>query len=230
MLEEAYLLHRRNFRETSLLLEFFTRSQGRVALLGKGTRRNKSSASAVLWPFVPLRISWAGRGELPFLVSAERSPSAAVTDPGALACGLYLNELLIRMLAARDPHPEIFEAYRETLHGLADPHEREAVLRVFEVRFLAEIGYALPLDHDAESGFPVDPAKYYVYRVEYGPIQVDRGPGAVSGATLLALKNQEFNGRDQLSEAKALMRLVIAHHLGGKPLKSRELFRYSKTS
>jgi recombinational DNA repair protein (RecF pathway) len=61
--------------------------------------------------------------------------------------------LLIRMLAARDPHPEIFEAYRETLHGLADPHEREAVLRVFEVRFLAEIGYALPLDHDAESGF-----------------------------------------------------------------------------
>jgi len=228
LLQEAYLLHRRNYRETSLLLEFLTRSHGRVRLIGKGTRRQKSSFAAVLWPFVPLRISWSGRGELPVMVCAERFPSQTISDPRGLACGLYLNELVIHLTAPRDPHPRIFTLYDDTVRKLSTGHDRETTLRFFELTFLEEIGYALTLDNEIRTGLPVHPDKFYVYVTEQGPVESEpTRTGSVRGSTLLALKDRVLTTSSELTEAKRLMRKVIAHHLGGRSLRTRELFGYS---
>jgi DNA repair protein RecO (recombination protein O) len=230
LLEEAYLLHRRNYRETSFLLEFLTRSYGRVRLIGKGTRRQKGALVAVVWPFVPLRISWSGRGELPVMRCAERLRARPIGDPKGLACGLYLNELIVHLTALRDPHPGVFNVYDDTLRKLSTGNDYEIALRVFELRFLEEIGYALILDNEIETGLPVDPEKFYVYLTEQGPIESGRGPASVRGSTLLGLRNGVLATSSQRTEAKGLMRRVIAHHLGDRPLKSRELLRYSAFS
>lgn len=224
-LEHAYLLHRRDFRETSLLLEFFTRSHGRVALIGKGIRRSKRTSAAVLWPFMPLLISWTGRGELPILSTAEHGIGSAVTEPEALVCGLYLNELLLRLLAARDPHPDVFELYEATLSALVGCDDREVWLRRFELRFLDALGYALPLDGDVDNGRMIEAGKFYSVQPDHGPVETTPRPGAVRGATLLALRSGFFSSPSERAEAKLLMRRIIAHHLGGRPLRSRELFR-----
>lgn len=223
-LEEAYLLHRRNYRETSLLLDFFTRSHGRITLLGRGVRRQKGIYAALVWPFVPLAISWSGRGSLPLMVNAERIGPANAPD---LACALYLNELIVQLLAPGDPHPRIFELYRNTLQQLASSHYPACILRFFELSFLEEIGYALALDRDVESGLSIQADRYYEYRPEHGPVESGPTADAIRGSTLLGLRRRELATASAMREAKCLLRRVISHHLGGRPLRSRELFKHS---
>lgn len=227
LLEPAFLLHRRSYRESSFLLEFLTRGQGRVVALGKGLRRKKGAAAALPFPFVPLCISWSARGELPILTDVEATALVALPDPKTLACGLYLNELIVRLLAPHDPYPEIFELYAETVTQLALGQEQEIALRYFEVRLLAALGYALSLDCDMSSGEGLDPGAYYRYVIEVGPVAVSAQDGAIRGSALIALRSGTFSSASDLRDAKRLMRGVIAHHLGGRALKSRELFKYS---
>ena len=229
LLEQAFLLHRRSYRESSFLLEFLTYGHGRVAILGKGVRRRKGAAAAVLFPFAPLRISWAGRGELPVLTDVEATGGSSLTEPEELACGLYLNELVMRLLALLDPHPEIFELYRETIGRLASGDRREAALRTFEVLLLSALGYGLPLDCDVSTGDGVEPDRLYRYVIEYGPVATLAHPDAIRGSALIALRTGVFSSMADLKDAKRLMRGVIAHHLGGRGLKSRELFKYRQT-
>lgn len=229
VLEEAFLLHRRSYRETSLLLEVLTRNHGRVALLGKGTRRNKRATAALLFPFVPLQMSWAGRGDLPVLTSVECDTAMPLTQPRALTCGLYLNELILRLLAPHDPHPGVFDLYAQTVGRLTAGGEHETALRQFEVLLLAELGYALPLECDSDSGDGLVPERYYRYVPEHGPVEVAARADAVRGSALIALRTGVFSDVSDLRDAKRLMRSVITHHLGERPLKSRELFKYSQT-
>ena len=229
LLEPAFLLHRRSYRETSLFLEFLTREHGRVSVLGKGLRRKKGATAAVLFPFAPLRISWSARGELPILTDVEVAAAQPLADARSLACGLYLNELVLRLLAPQDPHPPIFEVYRQALRRLATGEEREAVLRSFEVLLLAGLGYEMPLECDIASGDGLDPSRYYRFIIEQGPVAAMPDSGAVRGSALIALRTGVFSSDSDLKDAKRLMRSVIAHHLGGRSLKSRELFKYSRT-
>lgn len=227
LLAPAFLLHRRSYRESSLLLDFLTRDHGRLSMLGKGLRRKKGPAAALLFPFAPLCVSWSGRGELPILIDVEAAAATQLPDPKVLACGLYLNELLVRLLASQDPHPEVFELYRATLVRLAAGAEREVALRSFEVRLLAALGYALPLEREVYSGEVLDPGGYYRYVMETGPVATRRQDDAIRGSALIALRTGTFPSAADLRDAKRLMRSVIAHHLGGRSLKSRELFKYS---
>lgn len=227
LLAEAYLLHRRNYRETSLLLEFFTRCHGRITLLGKGTRRQKRAHAAIVWPFVPLAVSWSGRGDLPVMTHVERLGAGGFSDARTLACGLYLSELVIHLIAPGDPHPRIFDLYRDALEELLAASDPATVLRFFELSFLEEIGYALALDRDIESGSPIQADRFYDYRLEHGPVESEPMLGCIRGSTLLALRDRELRTPAAISEAKWLMRRVISHHLGGRPLRSRELFKYS---
>ncbi len=228
-LADAYLLHRRDYRETSLLLDLFTRSHGRITLLGKGTRKEKGLKAAVLWPFVPLAVSWSGRGDLPVMTHAECAGPSGLRGPLRVACALYVNELTVSLLAPGDPHPRLFDCYQNTIRGLVACPEPAKLLRLFELTFLEEIGYALVLERDIETDEPIHPDRLYEYRLEQGPVAAASVTGSIRGSTLLALQQRNLDTAVAMNEAKGLMRRVISHHLGGRRLRSRELFHYSSS-
>lgn len=227
-LEPAFVVHRRPYRETSALLETFTREHGRVALVARGARRPRSSLRAALQPFVPVLIGWSARGELGTLRHVETPVSVPVLDGRALLSGLYLNELLMRLLHRNDPHPELFDAYAEALHALREDEGAERALRRFEKRTLDAVGYGMMLEHEAGSGAPVECGQRYAYDPQQGPMSPPAAPNnavEVSGETLLALAEDAPLDASGLREAKRLMRAVIRVHLGDRPLSSRALFR-----
>jgi DNA repair protein RecO (recombination protein O) len=226
LLTQAVVLHRRAYRETSLLLDVCSADHGRLRLLAKGVKRGKSPLAHLLQPFVMLRLSWAGRGELPVLTAAEPAGPGLSLDGTALFCGFYINELLLNLLPSHDPHPEVFRLYLETLRQLGSEASQEKVLRYFEAALLEEVGYGLSLDREAQ-GREIDPAKLYAYVVDEGPVAAEAAAAAdaIHGATLLGLKRRNLENPEALQEAKRLMRRVVHHYLNGRTLKSRELFR-----
>ncbi|MBS1214003.1 MAG: repair protein RecO [Proteobacteria bacterium] len=230
VLEESFVLHRRPYRESSLLVDIFSRQRGVLRVLAKGARRSKGGRTALLQPFVPLNISWAGNAELPILSGAESLSGACRLGGTALYCGFYLNELLLRLLPAHDPHPELFQFYGESLRHLESAERLDETLRFFELSLLEEIGYGLALDQDVVTGVAIEADKHYVYRVDEGARESAPGPDTLRGSTLLGLRQRQLAGASELREAKRLMRMVLGHYLGNRPLKSRELFKYVKSS
>lgn len=225
--EPAYVLHHYDYGETSLLLEVFTRQHGRIGLIAKGARRPRSPLRAALIPFQPLSVSFSGRGELPTLTAVEASASAALIGGETLFCGLYLNELLLRLLHRHDPHERLFQSYAQALVHLGTDLNTEATLRVFEKHLLEDIGFGPVLDHDVQSGGPLQPEIRYRYLPERGPVaeSVNDEGIAIQGASLLALARESLEGETILAESKRLMRALLARHLGERPLATRDLFQ-----
>jgi DNA repair protein RecO (recombination protein O) len=226
----AYILHKRAFGETSQILEVFTRDHGRVCLMSKGSRSQKSRISGTLQSFRPLLIGWQGRGEMPVLCEVD---SAAISPPPlsgkTLLSGVYLNELLMHLLHRHDVHQQLFELYHDTLYALVAEPAIETVLRLFEKNLLEEIGFALNLSHDADSGAEIEPDADYLYFLEHGPVRCLPGQNAsknprLSGAALLAFQQDQLLP-EHSKDIKRLMRFVLQHHLGQRQLRSRELFR-----
>lgn len=223
-LEPAYILHSRSFRETSLIIEIFSREQGRAALVARGAKSARSRWRNVLQPFRPLLLSWTQKSELGTLTAADQVASPPALQGQALYCGLYMNELLIRLLHRGDPHREVFERYREVLSELASEEAPQPLLRVFEKHLLDAIGYAMLLDRECDSGADVRPGQWYEYQPDRGPIRASGpGKGRVSGAALLQLHAEQLETA-YLPELRMLMRSVIGYHLGDRPLKSLSLF------
>jgi DNA repair protein RecO (recombination protein O) len=230
-LTPAFVLHRKPFSDSSLLVDFFTLQQGRVTCIAKGVKQGKNRKAAILQPFIPLMISLSGRGEVKTLRECEAVENALCLQGITLYSAFYTNELLLKFLQKHEAHEMVFAAYAELLQQLVNAHDSvEALLRIFEVKLLAELGYGLQLSHDAEKSLPIDPRKYYVYELERGPIEVfpgsafHHGKPLVAGKTLLALLQAELNEQQQIRESKELMRYIIQHLLGGYNFKSREFF------
>lgn len=224
-LQPGYILHPRAYRDTSLLLEVFTRDQGRFGLVARGARAPRSRIRGLLQPFQPVLLSWSGRAELGTLHSAEANGAASPLRGTALYSGFYLNELLMRLLQRLDPHPELFAAYAAALEGL--PSAAERPLRLFEKRLLETLGYGLLLDQEAHSGAPVDAAALYVYELECGPVRVSSAPThglVMAGRSLLSLAGEDLSDAQSLAETKRLMRAALALYLGDRALKTREIF------
>jgi DNA repair protein RecO (recombination protein O) len=228
--QAGFVLHARDYSETSLILEVFTPRHGRLGLMAKGARRPSSRVRGLLNPFQPLLFSWVGRGELPILTAAEADGGALLASGPALYCGFYLNELMVRLLHRHDPHEALYRIYHDTLMALSQSETTEAVLRSFEKKLLSEIGYGLVLDRDVGDNTPIDVDSWYDYVPERGPSRLadptlNRPRGVVvRGATLIALAQDIFNDTDNLRESKRLMRSVLTYYLGDKPLHSRKLF------
>ncbi len=231
-LRRCFVLHRRDYGNTSLILDFFCGETGRLPVLAKGAKRGRLPASAILQPFRPLWASWTGRGEVRSLTCAEPAGKSLELTGQAMFCGFYLNELLIRLLGRGVPHPDLFAFYHAALAALAAGEPLEASLRQFELRLLGEIGYGPLLDQDEDG--PVTLGEYYRYGAGQPLRRVVAGEGgtqAISGATLLALAAGDPLDDDQMRrEARHLLRTLLAPHLGPKPLKSRELFRQAKVN
>ncbi len=225
VLQPAFVLHRRPYRNTSLLLEALTPVEGRLGLVARGVRTARSRLKGVLQPFQPLLLSAAGKGELLNLTAAEEAGAPLPPAPTRWLSGLYVNELMLRLLQRHDPHPGLFAAYAVVLAALADAEHEEPALRIFEKRLLAAIGYGLLLDAEAHSGRPIVPDGAYRYVLDRGPCDtVPAGPGIpISGKSLLALRQETFPDAVALREAKRLTRAAIGVHLQGRPLQTRTL-------
>lgn len=226
--QSAFVLHTRPYRETSLIVEAYSRDRGRIALMARGARRPKSTLRGLLLPFQPLVLSWSGRGELRTLIRAEwRGPYAPLRGQ-ALICGFYLNELLLKLLARDDPHEELFLVYEDTLASLARDGEQAAMLRRFEMHLLRELGYAVILDREVERDEPLARERSYVYVVERGPVAATgaRAKGVeLLGQTLLDMQSGDFTSPATQQQSKLLMRTLINHCLGDQVLHTRQLLR-----
>lgn len=217
--EPAFILHTYPWRETSLIVETFSRHYGRLALVARGARRPLSSIKSRLLAFQPLDLSWFGKGGLRTLHAAEWQGGDLRLQGRALMCGFYLNELLLKLLPPDDPHERLYDAYAATLSRLSAEVEPEPTLRGFELILLSELGYAQTLSHTAE-GEPVQPSMRYGY--EFGHGVVASGTGYV-GKTLLDMAADDYSDPRTLTESKAFMRTLINHYLDNKPLMTRQL-------
>lgn len=229
-LQAAYILHTRPYRDTSLLIDAFTASQGRITLIAKGVRGKKSRFRGTLQAFVPLLLSWRGNTDLMNLVNAEPNPIPLPHLTGKLlVCGLYLNELLIRLLYRCDPYPHLFQTYQTTLFSLSD--NPAVALRVFEKKLLAELGYALYLNKDSLTNQTLLPYQFYQFIPSQGLVVCLNKSlpkqSIFSGASLLAMHHETWNTSTHLLDAKRLFRLALNYLLEGKTIRSRELLMLS---
>ncbi|MGE3970931.1 MAG: DNA repair protein RecO [Porticoccaceae bacterium] len=231
--QPAYVLHRCPYRESSLLVDLFAREHGRLRAVARGIRGGKFQA---LQPFVALEVAWSGSGTLKTLTQVEvAAPSSPRLAGRALYLGLYVNELLVRLLHEYDPHPGLHARYRQLLQDLAGSGDAEPLLRRFELALLAELGYGLTLDRDGHTGLRVVPDVDYVYVADTGLVRRDAANGdaarqRLSGRHLLAMMAEDYSEAGVRQCAKELLRAALADHLGGRPLRSRELFRKPATT
>jgi DNA repair protein RecO (recombination protein O) len=232
LLEPAYLLHQRDWRDSSRISEFFTRDHGRIALFARGVRRAGSAYAALLQPFVPLLVSWSGSGDGGSFIGAELAAAPAPLAPACLMSGFYLNELVLTLLGREDPHPDVHDAYVQALAGLADPATEHRALRLFEKRLLDALGVGIDYAHLTDSGARVEPDTYYHVRMERGVVGTADDPAAPTayrGADLLSLAAEELGDPASLAAARRLLRAGLEGPLDGRPLASRAVARAVKT-
>ncbi len=230
LLEPGFILHTRAYRNTSLLLEVLTRSHGRIGLVARGARSQRSRIAGLLQPFQPLALSWRLRGELGSLQAVESAGRPFVLRGRRLVSGFYANELLLRLLGRDDPHAGLFEQYFTLLDALAGEVAEASALRAFERDLLAMLGYGLPLSHDVDDN-PLRPEQWYRYDPAMGATAVAGKTATglvVAGSTLIGLAENPLS-EAVARESRGLMRAALKPHLGDRPLKSRELYsRYRR--
>ena len=223
--QPAFVLHSYPYKETSLIVDMFTRDFGRIGLVAKGAKRPHSALRGVLQTFQPLQAAWSGKNELRTLISAEWVGGMLPLEKTALLCGFYLNELLVKLIARDDPHPALFDHYVATLNQLAHNEPVTIVLRKFERALLKETGVAADLTRCTSTRAPVDAGTDYVVDPERGPRLVraaDTWP-VVCGKTLLDMEREDYSDPVTQAQSKQLMRFLLAHQLGGAPLNTRQI-------
>lgn len=230
LLQPAFILHRRPYRNTGLLLEAFGRECGRLGLVARSAVSPRSRLKGLLQPFAPLLLSWRGEGDLATLTGAEEAGRPVPLPPDRVLAGLYANELLVRLLQRQDPQSGLYDAYENLLAELAAAPGEEPALRRFEKRLLEDLGYGLSLDREAVSGQPIVAEAHYRYVLDQGPVVASRTETGVpiTGRGLLALRDGILNDPTVLKEVKRLTRAALAEQLRGRALKTRELYRVKR--
>lgn len=223
--QPGFVLHSYPYKETSLIVDVFSRDHGRIALVAKGAKRPHSKLRGVLQTFQPLSVAWTGKSEVRTLIAAEWVGGLLPLEKSALLCGFYLNELLVKLLARDDPHPVLFDHYVAALNRLVHDEPAPIVLRIFERALLKETGVSGDFSICTQSRQAVEPAQIYVVDPECGPRPArpaDTWP-RVSGKTLLDMEREDYADSATQTQSKLLMRFLLAHHLGGTPLNTRQI-------
>ena len=223
--QPGFVLHSYPYKETSLIVDMFTRDHGRIGLVAKGAKRPLSKLRGVLQTFQPLSVSWSGKSELRTLIDAEWVGGMLPLERTALLCGFYLNELLVKLLARDDRHPALFDHYVSTLNQLAHGEPAQIVLRKFERALLKETGVAADLSRCTTTRSRVEPGLDYVVDPEKGAREAGQAEvwPMVSGKTLLDMEREEYDDPATQAQSKQLMRFLLAHHLNGQPLNTRQI-------
>lgn len=232
LLEPGYILHVRDYRESSLLLRILSLHHGRLDLIAKGAKRNNNRDRHLYQPWQRLLLSWRQRSELGALTGIELEHCPKRRERAEfLYCGFYLNEILLRLLHRQEPCKQLFDAYERALAALDQEQDRDSSLRYFEKQLLQELGYGLILDRDRDHNRPLAADRQYFYAYESGPQSVETapdGPGLrLSGQTLLALHSETLAqaAPECRREAGRLLRTLLQRQLGQRRLFSRTLYR-----
>ncbi len=226
--EPAFVLHSIPYKETSLILDVFTRSYGRMALIAKGAKRPHSVLRPVLQRFQPLAVSWSGKSELRTMTKAEWLGGVPPLVGDALLCGFYLNELLVKFTAREDSHEDLYDEYAKTVHLLGqDPTDLEPILRPFELALLKETGFAAALNHCVDSQSTPEEDEHYVYQPEKGirKLQAD-DPGhwpVRTGKHLRFMSDKNYSDPETLSQSKSLTRFLLGLHLPDQAMMTRQI-------
>lgn len=225
-LQPAYVLHYRNYRETSFLVDLLTKYEGRVSVIARGAKRVKSPMKGLIQPFIPLIVAWRGKGSLPTLQTAEICGRSIELQGATLLSGFYLNELLTYILHNHSPCEGVFALYDDVLQELSCAGTTEPALRKFEKSLLHELGYTLELSYEAHTDIPIRADQYYLFVPQEGftLVQSKFNESIFRGETLLKIAHNDFSESQVLLNAKKLMRLSLQPLLGNKRIKSRELF------
>lgn len=228
--QPVFILHTYPFKETSLVVEMFSRDLGRIAAVAKGARRPLSAMRGMLQSFQQLAGTWSGKNELKTLHDLEWMTGLTLLKGDALMCGFYMNELLLRLLPRDDAHVQLFEYYAHTIQLLSS-HEQQggneplaAIMRSFELKMLQELGYAVPLTHD-ENGEIIHADETYRFEADYGACEPSATKNGVliQGGTLLDMARGNYKNATTQVQSKQLMRYLLQHYLGEKPLHTRQL-------
>jgi DNA repair protein RecO (recombination protein O) len=228
----AYILHRRDFRDTSFIIDFFTEEQGVLSTVAKGAKRPKSKLRTGLHYFSPLLIDCYGKNELLGLKSVENNGPINNLNGKLLLTLLYVNELLNKLLHKYEPHPLIFNAYKELIAAVTMNADLEIALRKFEMLVLQDLGYGLSLNIDSSTGDDVvDEANYQFYLEEGIKPSLAQGGTTkrvvLTGDILKKIQQQDFSDKAALISTKLLFRQIFNELLQFKPLNSRQLFTYN---
>jgi DNA repair protein RecO (recombination protein O) len=225
--QPGFVLHSYPYRETSLVVDVFTRDHGRVPLVAKGAKRPHSALRGVLQSFQPLSLSWSGKSEVRTLTGTEWIGGMLPLTGDALLCGFYINELVVKFCAREDAHETLFDHYTVTLTRLAHDELPARVLRSFERMLLRDTGYAIALTHTAETRESIDATASYAFDPERGvrPARADQPAQwpVVSGQTLLDMDRDDYQRAETLAQSKTLMRFLLNYHLAGAPLNTRQI-------
>lgn len=224
-LQPAYVLHRIPFQNSSLIVDFFTRDYGRVRAVAKGARAAKSRNRSLLQPFQPLLISYSGRTDLKNLGACEAMHESLRLGAQRLYSGLYVNELLVRLIQAGDEHAALYGFYQDTLIALQGSADLASTLRHFEFSLLAELGYGINFETEANSEDSIEAQRHYNFNPEQGFIRCETPSSqSFTGAEILAIRDEFFAETGFAVAAKRLSRLALEKQLGPRPLMSRSLF------
>ena len=237
--EPAFVLHRYDWSESSVILEVFTRHHGRTALVAKGAKKPSSNFRPVLLPLQPLHLTWAqsdaGAGDIHTLKGAEWVGGHIMPTGDALLSGIYLNELLLRLLARDDPHARLFDTYSAVVRVLASEHGEalEPVLRSFELLMLREIGLLPALDVQTLTYAALEPQARYTLVAEGGLRAATTSERAsLSGTQWRTLEAALDDGAHfthllhavalLATELKPQLRTLLQYHCGSPLLRTRQ--------
>jgi DNA repair protein RecO (recombination protein O) len=217
--QRAFVLHSYPYKESSLIVDVLTVDNGRMAMVAKGAKRPASNLRGALLALQPIEVIFSGRGEVKTMTQATWMPGQPWLSGKALMCGMYLNELLMKLLPREDAHPLLFESYAATLLTLAESDQHSQILREFEIQLLSELGYGLELERDVRTGETIIAETLYRYDPLAGPM-VNGGGVLVSGRALIALKRGVFEDAMLAAEARDFVRSIIQFHLERRSLRS----------
>ena len=227
LLEPAYVLHQRPYRNTSLIVECLTGRYGRQTLVARGSRRAAAGQRSDLQPFRRIRISWVRRREMGWLTHVEADGLTHALRAEALYAGFYLNELLLRLVPRGDQNEQILSCYSVCLDRLADAANTARALRLFELGLLEALGYSVDLEHDCRTGAPIDPDHDYIFEHEGGLTVAGKGNRnrTFSGRDLISLRDEVLADPGSLRAARQLLGEILDAHLGNRPLRTRTVMR-----
>jgi len=227
----GFILHSRSFRESSSIIDVFTRDHGRIGLVARGARAAKSRWRGLLQPFRQLDFSWSKRGALGTLTGLDMDIGWPELSGTTLYCGLYLNELLMRLSRNEDPDADLYQAYGRAIHELSALNDPRLALRRFEKQLLQSLGFALPLEYadsgSAGEGSAVEIGVFYTFDPQSGPVRSNstQGRDVFPGEMLLALAAEDYSNPQWLPKMRQLLQTALNLQLGGRELASQKMLR-----